>query len=363
MVALDGSILLAGHTYGSFASINNDGYPDAVVVMLQSTDPTPVPATQGPRQQHVVRALVPSVVAVLVLLVLCILLWKRGVIAPCFRKEGDMRDGLSANPKPPSKPAAQEQEIYRRSSFASGENDRAAPCSGVAPIATPTVTFEEVTRARRGDIALQRRTGAGAAAGRSEFEAADPVPAYEDYGESGRNASGDAALEEEEYVLAETDVYLTPPSYDVRTDTLRTRTRATGPDWGSTASEVKTSPPNTSVSRSASGFFDSHPAVMSRSNDVDPSSLIHERRRPSASRAKEAIEVMKAVLQLAEEVVRNSSIPIVSDAATLVSELARLLAAHAGNLQDAERKEKWCWSLLVLIRRAGKVLGQVRHMM
>lgn len=70
--------------------------------------------------------------------------------------------------------------------------------------------------------------------------------------------------------------------------------------------------------------------------------------------------IAEAVLEAAAELAKTSAIPGVSDAATVISTLVKLVMEHCGVEGVAEWRMRWCRSILILLERAEKVLGKVR---
>lgn len=69
--------------------------------------------------------------------------------------------------------------------------------------------------------------------------------------------------------------------------------------------------------------------------------------------------MMEAVLQSAERIAENSTIPGISEAATLVAVLTRLVTNHIANPGEADWRVRWCRSLLIMIERADGLLRKV----
>lgn len=73
-----------------------------------------------------------------------------------------------------------------------------------------------------------------------------------------------------------------------------------------------------------------------------------------------SIGVVKAVTDAATDLARECSIPGISEAAALVSILVQLVSDHRGSTRMVESNLRWCLTVVVMLKRAAKVLRQVR---
>lgn len=97
-------------------------------------------------------------------------------------------------------------------------------------------------------------------------------------------------------------------------------------------------------------------------HDASPDSIHGESQQGSAVwREGPSVGVIPAVLEAAQELAASSNIPGISVAATLVSMLARMISDYRNNPTKGEEGLRWCRSTLVLLRRAEEVLGKVRR--
>lgn len=71
--------------------------------------------------------------------------------------------------------------------------------------------------------------------------------------------------------------------------------------------------------------------------------------------------VIQAVLTVALELAQSSTVTGISEAATLVSVLVRLVADNASNPSAGDWRVRWCQSIIHLLERAELVLGKVRR--
>lgn len=71
------------------------------------------------------------------------------------------------------------------------------------------------------------------------------------------------------------------------------------------------------------------------------------------------VSLAEALLDAAKEIADHSSIPVVGEAANLVSILVRLFVNSMENPDGLEMKLKRCRSIVVMLRNAAKVLGKV----
>lgn len=83
---------------------------------------------------------------------------------------------------------------------------------------------------------------------------------------------------------------------------------------------------------------------------------------PSNRRASsDGLDVVEAVVEAAHVLAGHSAIPGVSEAATLVSMLVRLVTDHRDGISEVEWRVKRCRSIIFMLERASKVLGKVRQ--
>lgn len=94
----------------------------------------------------------------------------------------------------------------------------------------------------------------------------------------------------------------------------------------------------------------------SRQGSVDIS-----RRKPSLMGV-DGVSLAEVLLDAAKEIADHSSIPIVGEAASLVSILVRLFANSMENPSGLEVKLKRCRSIVLMLRSAAKVLGKVSEL-
>lgn len=71
--------------------------------------------------------------------------------------------------------------------------------------------------------------------------------------------------------------------------------------------------------------------------------------------------VGQAVMEAAQNLAEHSGIPGVAEAATLLSILVNLVMNNRSSINAADKRIKWCRSVVNMIQRAEKVLGEVRR--
>ncbi|CAM9401021.1 unnamed protein product, partial [Scytosiphon promiscuus] len=71
-----------------------------------------------------------------------------------------------------------------------------------------------------------------------------------------------------------------------------------------------------------------------------------------------ALDIATAALTAAEELAQQSFIPGVREAATVVAGLVRLASDHKTNPREAEKRARWCRSIVHTLERAAEVLGK-----
>lgn len=394
MAASNGSMLLAGYTFGSFASTSSGAYAKGAVVVLRPTPsdlvtspsplrapspppetspspaPTPVPigevvpaTSQDSFSTNETTALVASVAAVLVLSALCVCLLKRGMIARCCGKEKEARSGVGATPETPSRSASGVPWIERIIPAAAKSKIWSGPYSGRIPAAAPTPAGQVSIQAHRHATPVASKAVTGTAAGPTEYAPVGLIPADGSHRESGGTILMPArsAMEEEEKCTgAEVDRdFAQGPWHDVETDatarpqTERTNGRATGPG-------VLSPIPGSSTPPSASNGLN-QAAVVSRGDAGDPPAfLCSEGQQVSRSPDTSPIGGIEAVLESFERTARSSPIPVISELAMLGSELIRHVVNHAGNLGADDWRGQWFRSFLVILQGAEGLLGTVR---
>lgn len=111
--------------------------------------------------------------------------------------------------------------------------------------------------------------------------------------------------------------------------------------------------PRTGCSEPAEGSNNFGSARSGVCNDRRPSSGDDGRASPTD------LQVARAVMEAAQFVAQNSGIPAVSEAATLVAVLVKTKAAHQNNSRNIERRTGTCRSILLMLERAGVILGEV----
>ena len=78
--------------------------------------------------------------------------------------------------------------------------------------------------------------------------------------------------------------------------------------------------------------------------------------KPSRSKR---MSMAEAVMEAAEAVAISSSVPGVSEAATLISTLVKLVMEHQNSDRAAEWRLRWCRSIVTLLGQASEILGKV----
>ena len=73
------------------------------------------------------------------------------------------------------------------------------------------------------------------------------------------------------------------------------------------------------------------------------------------------LSMAEAVMGAAEAVANSSSVPGVSEAATLISTLVKLVVERQNSDSAAEWRLRWCRSIVTLLDQASKILGKVRQ--
>lgn len=79
----------------------------------------------------------------------------------------------------------------------------------------------------------------------------------------------------------------------------------------------------------------------------------------SSRRTSSGVGYSQAVVAAAQELAQHCQIPGVSEAATVVSILVRLVSDHQDDLGRGDAKVKRCRSIVMMLERAAKVLGKV----
>lgn len=69
--------------------------------------------------------------------------------------------------------------------------------------------------------------------------------------------------------------------------------------------------------------------------------------------------IAEAMLRAAQEVAHSSMVPGLSDAAAIVSVLVNLAVDTKETRCGGEKRLRWCWSLVTLLKRADDLLGEV----
>ena len=73
------------------------------------------------------------------------------------------------------------------------------------------------------------------------------------------------------------------------------------------------------------------------------------------------LPMAEAVMEAAAAVANSSSVPGVSEAATLISTLVKLVVERQNNDSAAEWRLRWCRSIVTLLGQASEILGKVRQ--
>lgn len=115
-------------------------------------------------------------------------------------------------------------------------------------------------------------------------------------------------------------------------------------------------------SRDISDTNEVSPRNPSKNNDEGKHRSPREREQQQGkSKRQHNIGLLQAVMEVAQELDQNSSIPGVSEAATWLSVYAQLLSDHLGTPAAIEKRIRWCQSTLVILSRAEDLLGKVRQ--
>lgn len=343
--------------------------------MLQSSAstpaPTPAPAvtqdSSSSQNSYLTDESIASVsvAAVLVLIAVAVCLWKRGATKCCFDKKEDKCPSVSAIPEPLARTASVTRETLPMGHAGDGETESYA---GVIPIEAAGVTHRDPVPASRDAVEDEPGIGNRAMTGESRLlspgsSAANAIDGLTRSGESAPVFYRTVRSDLRPFPRNNPRRNVAPPSYDdVQTGNFRTRQTTGCSVGGNTDREVTSSSASTTRSRPAAVFPHDFPPVLS-SDDVDnpPGSSRKAGDRPSASEGKEVIGVMEAVLQSAEKIATNSTIPGISEAASLVAVLVRLTVSHKGNPGESDWRVRWCRSILSMLERAHKLLGKVRR--
>eukprot|EP00903_Cladosiphon_okamuranus_P009797 g9314.t1 len=72
-------------------------------------------------------------------------------------------------------------------------------------------------------------------------------------------------------------------------------------------------------------------------------------------------DLIAAALAAAEALTQESFVPGVREAASVVAGLVRLASDHKTNARDAEKRARWCRSIVHTLERAGEVLGKAER--
>ena len=80
--------------------------------------------------------------------------------------------------------------------------------------------------------------------------------------------------------------------------------------------------------------------------------------KPSRSKR---LSIAEAVMEAAEVVANSSGVPGVSEAATLISTLVKLVVERQNSDRAAEWRLRWCRSTVTLLGQASEILGKVRQ--
>lgn len=88
---------------------------------------------------------------------------------------------------------------------------------------------------------------------------------------------------------------------------------------------------------------------------------IKEERSNAAARPEsvDAMTLADVVLESAVQLAQQSSIPGVSDAATLISGVVRLILDHQDGVEESKQRLRWCNSVVTILKRAEEVVSQV----
>lgn len=70
--------------------------------------------------------------------------------------------------------------------------------------------------------------------------------------------------------------------------------------------------------------------------------------------------IARSMLAAVERLTEHSSVPGVSEAATLLSMFVKLVLDSNDTAPASERRLRWCWSIMTLLGRTDKFLGEVR---
>lgn len=383
MAASDDSVLLAGYTYGSYASTNDAGTRQGVVVMLQATEsvsapspastPGPAPSPFTPSQSGsstsgdssslttIIAAGVAAVAFLALVAGLCYC--KRGAITRRFRKKSTERSGVSAIPEPVSRSVHVERGVDRGSPPGAGGGGIATH-SALIPLSGQTSTDQE--QSRDPDRAAGAQNGGGAGGEASRFDPAPLPPAYASTGdaESAVHPSvlvGGRSFERRADAQAAGDTKVALPSYDeVESGKLGVR-RTRDLDGTRRSPEDTTSTLTISSSLATSELSRDFPPISSSDDAAKPAvSTGDGDQRPRLAGNGSKIGTLQAVLESAEQMAHHSTIVGVSEAAKLISVLVRLVVDHGENSGTSNWRVRWCRSILAMLERADKLLGKVR---
>lgn len=94
-------------------------------------------------------------------------------------------------------------------------------------------------------------------------------------------------------------------------------------------------------------------------SEVRNSSQVTSSHRSMASVTSDGVGDSDAVQYAAQILADNCPLPLVTNAAALVSILAKLIGNSAGNAVGKESKLKRCWSILKVLERSADMHGEV----
>lgn len=370
MAGSNGLMLLAGHTFGSFASENAGGTMQAAVVMLQSPgythSPTPAPVSGSESSLSdgiiAVSCIVP-VAFVLFLAALGLWLRKRGASSCPFGKTAESRASVFAVSEPRARSVESGRGGYSTSTTSHGDGGAGAS-STMVPVAESAETSRENKGPSSAAIHLAPGTGVGttAAAG---CEAEPAASALWDSAQSVSSCSvrsrGAPGEEKTAIGAANDDGVALPSRSETGFGTFGAR-EAKSSSGGKIDPGVKPSLRKSSSSGPTLAFPRGlAPASLSDDIENPPASLSEGGLPQLSSREKSSIGVAQAVLHSADQIARNSTFVGISEAATVVSVLVRLIADHEGNPGEGDWRVRWCRSMLVMLARAETLLGKVRR--
>lgn len=70
--------------------------------------------------------------------------------------------------------------------------------------------------------------------------------------------------------------------------------------------------------------------------------------------------IASAIVEIATDLAQNCSVPLVSEAATLMSHIVKLVSDSQDNMRGIEKRLARCRSIIVLLKSAADVVGKVR---